>query len=107
MKAKFEVRCNDRSWSRSCEIPLKNGGYLAEELANNLQSAVDLYELKMKDYDQRSNLALAIETLRMIAQNSYGTELCNSIEENNEILANHYFINQRLAKETLDKIEGK
>ncbi len=105
MKASFKVNCPDASWSRSCEIPLEKGGAFAKELADNFQIAMDLYELRNERRDTLYNLEKAIEVLRMIAQNSYGTEICNSKEENNEILANHYFINQQLAREFLEKIK--
>lgn len=102
MKAIFEVKCDD--FNRSCEISMENS-YLAKELSDNLMAAMDLHQLKIDRYNKSHQLDLALETLRMIAQNSYGTEISNPTEENNEILASHYFINQQLARETLEKIK--
>lgn len=39
--------------------------------------------------------------LEVVAKPTYGTELCNSDEENNEILDHHLFINQRIARQAL------
>jgi hypothetical protein len=44
------------------------------------------------------------EALEQIATTTYGTELCNSDDENNEILAKHHFINQGIAR---DALKGK
>jgi len=50
-------------------------------------------------------LMIAEKALQSIGGPSFGTELCNSDEENNEILATHHFSNQTTARKALAKIE--
>lgn len=45
--------------------------------------------------------------LEYIKKNTYGTESCNSEEENNEILARHFFSHQNKARECLASLECK
>lgn len=51
--------------------------------------------------DLRSEVVRYKAALIVIAKPTYGTELCNSDEENNEILAHHFFIHQYIAKKAL------
>jgi len=44
--------------------------------------------------------------LENIARPTYGTELCNSDQENNEIIARHFFDHQRIARNALSVDEG-
>lgn len=45
------------------------------------------------------------EALQAISKNTYGTELSNSDAENNEILAEHFFIHQNIARKAKLKFE--
>jgi len=54
-----------------------------------------------------TKLDTAVEALESISANTYGTELCNTDEENNEILASHYFVHQNIGREALAKIKGE
>jgi hypothetical protein len=46
------------------------------------------------------------EALEKIAAVTYGTELCNTDEENNEILASHFFYHQRIARKVLEEVRA-
>jgi hypothetical protein len=54
-----------------------------------------------------ANLAVAVEALEKISKPTYGTELCNSEEENNSILAPWALAYQMLSREALSKIRGE
>ena len=58
------------------------------------------------NYSLESKLAVAVEALKTMSSVTYGTELCNSDEENNEILANNFFRHQKIAEEALQSIDG-
>lgn len=55
----------------------------------------------------RSQLETTRAALEEISKVTYGTELCNSNEENNSILAPRVFQYQRIAREALTKIGEK
>lgn len=55
----------------------------------------------------RKMLSIAVVALEKISAPTYGTEICNSDEENNKILADHFFLHQRIARQAIVKIKGK
>lgn len=70
-----------------------------ESLSNTWKKSVlDRAELNSK-------LAKAVTVLEQIAANTYGTELCNTEEENNAITAGHFFHHQQLARNILAELK--
>jgi hypothetical protein len=60
-----------------------------------------------REKELEAKLQMAVEGLRECCKVTYGTELCNTDEENNEILARHFFALQKSASQTLEKLGVK
>lgn len=81
---------------------LKEAGTLRYQVCKNNEELSVPY-LSVAEHD--AEVKKLREALEKIAAPTYGTELCNSDVENNEILARHHFINQKIAREALKEEE--
>jgi hypothetical protein len=59
---------------------------------------------RLNEMDTR--FAIAFEALEKIAAVTYGTELCNTEEENNKILAEHFFWHQNIARDAIKHLRA-
>jgi hypothetical protein len=77
----------------------------SEGLQRFLFAGPEYMKIEDENYVLASKLKIALEALKTISGNTYGTEICNSDEENNEILAQHFFVHQGIARKAVKEIE--
>ena len=83
-------------------------GEVIPKLLTFINLAVPELEATEKELDRlRKEHAMMKETLSKISANTYGTETCNTEEENNAILARHFFRHQNMTRECLAKLDKK
>jgi hypothetical protein len=76
-----------------------------KELDEANEVGVRAYNVLRDQFDVlEAKLATAREALKYCCRVTYGTEISNSREENNEILVKHFFNSQDKAREALESI---
>lgn len=69
-----------------------------------LSQALEDCQKRLAGSEER--VRVAREALEKIAKPTYGTELCNSSEENDPILASHMLSHQKIARSALAAMDG-
>jgi hypothetical protein len=93
-----------------------------DQLQHDFVMVNELSKLLSSKKDERAQIIIALqarhdilveaygpllEVIKKISKNTYGTEVCNTDEENNEILAQHFFYHQNIAREALAAYQAK